>query len=338
MATAQSASQIGFVQVESTYGTIPNSTGTATVANADAFRLISLETKAETGLIDRPSKTTVLGRTVGILGKKGGTWATTVELAGSGAAGTAPDIDPFLQAAFGKAGTVSAGVSVTYGIEDASPSLSIYNYRDPATMEHLVALGAVVASTRFNLSQEQTSVEFSGPCRYVSPSEGFASLDATAKGGLTAFPTRPASPTYAGTMALGLYGSATLDSNAYTTIRSLSISCDWARSLIDNTLFNGAYAGVPQQGIRSVTVEFELTDEDTTAIESLKSKARAKTAMDLVFVIGSTAGNIWTVTLNDTQLSSPDYNDGQPSWGVRFTGTAHATSETAKDEITIVCT
>ena len=338
MATAASKSQIGYVQVESTYGTIPNSTGTATVANADAFRLINLVTKGDTGLIDRPSKTTVLGRTTGILGKKAGSWSTSVEMAGSGTAGTAPDIDAFLQAAFGKAATVVPATSVTYAIEDASPSLSIYNYRDPATMEHLVALGCVVASTRFNLSQEQTSIEFSGPCRYVSPSEGFAGLDSTAKGGLTAFPTRPASPTYAGTMALGIYGSATLDGNAYTVVRSLSINCDWGRSLIDNVLFNGAYPGLPQQLIRTVSVDFELTDEDTAANESLKSKARAKTSMDLVFVIGATAGNIWTVTLNDVQLSSPDYDDSQPSWGARFSGVAHASSETAKDEISLVLT
>lgn len=338
MATVNSQSQIGFVQVESTYGTIPNGTGTATVANGDAFRLISLVTRGETGLLDRPSKTAVLGRTIGVTGKKSGSWSTTVEMAGSGAAGTAPDIDAFLQAAFGKAGSVSAGVSVTYAIEDASPSLSIYNYRDPSTAEHLVALGSVVAQTRFNITQEQATVEFSGPCRFVSPSEGFAGLDTTAKGGLSAFPSRPASPAYAGTMALGIYGSATLDGNAYTTVRSLSINCDWGRSLIDNVLFNGAYSGAPQQLVRTITADFELTDEDTVAIESLKAKARAKTGMDLVFVVGATAGNIWTITLNDCQLSNPDYDDSQPSWGVRFTATAHATNETAKDEISLVCT
>jgi hypothetical protein len=338
MSTANSSSQIGYVQVETTYGEIPNSTGTATVANADAFRIINLVTKGDTGDIQRPSKTTTLSRTVGMLGKKGGSWSTRVELAGSGTAGTAPDIDPFLRAAMGKAGTVSAGVSVSYALEDASPSLSIWNFRDPSTMEQLVAMGSVVQSMRINVSQESSEIEFSGACRYVTPSEGFAGLDSTAKGGLSAFPARPASPTYAGIMALGLYGSATLDGSSYTTLRSLSISADFARTLIDNVLFNGAYAGQPQQGIRNITVDFELTDEDTVANESLKAKARAKTAMDLVFVIGSTAGNICTVTLNDVQLTTPDYDDGQRSWGAKFSGMAHAASETAKDELTIVFT
>jgi hypothetical protein len=338
MSTANSSSQIGYVQVETTYGEIPNSTGTATVANADAFRLINLVTKGDTNQVARPSKTTTLSRTAGILSKKAGNWSTRVELAGSGAAGTAPDIDPFIRAAMGKAGTVVASTSVTYALEDASPSLSVWNFRDPATMEQLVALGAIVASLRVNVTQDSSEIEFSGPCRYVTPSEGFSGLDATAKGGLSAFPARPSSPTYAGVMALGLYGSATLDGSAYTTLRSLSISADFARSLIDNVLFNGAYAGQPQQGIRNVTVDFELTDEDTVAIESLKAKARAKTAMDLVFVIGSTAGNICTITLNDVQLTSPDYDDAQPSWGAKFSGIAHASSETAKDELVIAFT
>ena len=339
MSTSNSSSQIGYVQLETpAYGTIPNSTGTATLANADAFRLISLETSAETGLLDRPSKTASLSRTVGILGKKGGTWRTTVELAGSGAAGTAPDIDPFLQAFFGAAPTISSGVSVSYALADASPSLAIWNFRDPSTMEQLVALGAIVSQASIDITQERSTMELSGPCRYVTPSEGFAGLDSTAKGGLTAFPARPSSPTYAGTMALGLYGSSTLDGSAYTTLRSLRINIDTARSLIDNVLFNGAYAGSPQQGIRNVTVDFELTDEDTVANESLKAKARAKTSMDLVFVVGATAGNIWTITLNDVQLTSPGYDDSQPSWGARFTGVAHASSASATDELTLVLT
>ncbi|MEN6533792.1 MAG: phage tail tube protein [Bryobacteraceae bacterium] len=338
MATGASQSQIGFVQIEAVYGTIPNSSGTATVANSDAFRIISLKTKGDTGEIQRPSKTTNLSRTVGVLGKKNGSWSATVELAGSGAAGTVPDIDAFLHAALGKAGTVVTGVSVTYAPEDASPSLAIYNFRDPATLEQLVALGCVVEQMKLNIGQEQSTIEFSGSCRFVSPSEGFSSLDATAKGGLTAFPTRPSAPTYAGTMALGMYGSATLDGSAYTTVRSLAITVDFARSLSDDVLFNGAYPGSPQQSIRSATVEFELTDDDSAAGESMKAKCRAKTPMDLVFVIGATAGNIWTITLNDVQVTSPDYEDGQSSWGVKYIGTAHATDESSKDEITIVCT
>lgn len=338
MSTANSQSQIGFVQLESTYGTIPHSLGVATLAAGDAFRVISLSTPAETGLIDRPAKTTTLSQTAGMLGKKGGNWSAVVELAGSGAAGTAPDIDAFLQAAFGKAGTVAAGVSVSYGLDDLSPSVAIYNFRDPAGMEQLVALGALVASMRLNITQENSTIEFSGPCRYVSDSDGFASLDATAKGGLTSFPTRPATPTYAGIPALGLYGSATLDSAAYTTIRSLSINVDFGRSLPSDILFNGAYPGLPQQLRRTVTAEFSMTDEDTAAIKAMKVKARAKTGLPLSFVIGATAGNIWTVGLAGCQLTTPAYDDSQPSWVTSFTAVAKASSATAKDELTLVCT
>ena len=264
MSTANSSSQIGFVQVESTYGTIPNGTGTATLANGDAFRLINLVTKGDTGQVQRPSKTTTLSRTTGILSKKSGSWSTRVELAGSGTAGTAPDIDAFLQAAMGKAGTVVPATSVTYALEDASPSLSIWNYRDPSTMEQHVALGAIVQSMRINVTQESSEIEFSGACRYVTPSEGFAGLDSTAKGGLSAFPARPASPTYTGIMALGLYGSATLDGSAYTTLRSLSISADFGRSLIDNVLFNGTLAGKKTFKARRVRLNVGLATTRVT--------------------------------------------------------------------------
>lgn len=338
MATASSQSQIGYVQLESAYGTVPHSTGTATVANGDAFRLIKLVTKADTGLISRQAKTTTLSQTAGVLGKKSGNWSALVELAGSGAAGTAPDIDAFLQAAFGKAGTVSAGVSVSYGIEDASPSLAIYNFRDPSTIEQLLALGAVVNSMRLSITQESSTIEFSGPCRYVIDHDGFAGLDATAKGGLTSFPARPSAPTYAGVPALGLFGSATLDSAAYTTLRSLNINVEFARSLPSDILFNGAYPGPPQQVTRRVTVDWSMTDEDTAALKAMKVKARAKTGFPLSFVIGATAGNIWTVGLASCQATSPDYDDSQPSWVTSFSAVANASSATAKDEMTLVCT
>ncbi len=338
MAISNSQSQIGFSQIETTYGTIPNTTGTATVANANAFRLISLVTKGDTGRVDRPSKTANLSRTPGILGKKNGSWSTSVELAGSGAAGTAPDIAPFLHGAFGAAGTVVAATSVTYNLADASPSLSIWNFRDPAAMEQLVALGSIVGSMRFDISQDRSVIEFSGMSRYVSPSDGFASLDAPAKGGLSAFPVRPSAPVYAGIMSLGLYGSATLNSAVYTTLRSLSINAEFGRSLIDNVLFNAAYPGLPQQVVRNVTVDFELTDEDVAALIALKLKARMKEVMNLVFVVGATAGNICTITLKNVQLTVADYDESQPSWGAKFSGVAHATNATSIDELVVAFT
>jgi len=345
MSTAQSRVQFGYAQIESAFGVINNSTGAATVANGDAFRLNSLQTDGDIATVQRTAKTGTLSITPGIPGRAGGSWSASVEVAGSGAAGTAPDIDQFLQALMGKAATVVSSTSVTYALDDLSPSLSIWNYRDPSTMVQQVAFGAVVNSCSLSVSDSASALSFSGDCKYVLDSiEYLALADGDArKGGLTtagqaAFPVRPSSPTFAGTMALGLYGGATINGVSYSTVRSMSLQMNMARSLQKNLLFNGALPGSPQQGVREVSVSFELTDTDVAALATLKGLARAKTAVDMSFSIGATAGNILTVNLNDVILASPRYSDSQDSWGVQFSGRASASSATAKDEVTLVWT
>ena len=162
---ANSQSQIVFVQKESTFGIIPNSSGTATVANSNACRIISAALDSDTALIPRPDKTSSLTELVGTRGRsQSGSNSVSMSLAGSGAAGTAPDMGPFLEASFGKAGTVVASTSVTYALEDNSvataPSLAIYNYRDPSTMEQQCAFGSIVKSTKFDFGSDVATVAF----------------------------------------------------------------------------------------------------------------------------------------------------------------------------------
>lgn len=338
MAYIPSRNQFCFLQVESADATIPNSGGTASVANANACRIINLQTGPETGMIDRPDKTGTLSRTVGVLGRKAANVNVSMSIAGSGTAGTAPDMGPLLQSLFGKAPAIVPATSVVYAPDDTNFSLSVWNFRDPSTATQMVALGTLINAGRFNFGQEQATVEFSGVAKWVLDSGSFATTDLTGKGGLTSFPSRPSAPVTNGNMALPLFGSATLDGQAYTTLRSLAIAIDASRGRESGTLFNGAYAGPPEAGMRTVTCEFELTDDDSANLTALKNKALAKTAVNLTFVLGATAGNIWTFLLKNVLLSAPSYDDSGINYGVRFTGQAHATSATSKDEVTLTLT
>jgi hypothetical protein len=337
MAQSASRNQQCFVQVESTYGTIPNSAGVASVANSNACRIISLTTNPRAGHIDRPDKTGTLSATVGVGGRKSAEWSARMSVAGSGTAGTVPNMDPFLQSAFGKAGTVASSTSVTYSLEDAAPSLSIYNFRSPSTVTQQCAFGAVVNSVRVPLNQDVAEIEFSGPARWVVDSTSFATHDTAGKGGLTAFPSAPSSPVYAGNMAVGFVGTVTLDGTTYSTIRSGNINIALSREL-PMDVFNSYYAGQPTLGVREVTVDFNLYDADDAALTALKGKAISKTSVTLSFQIGATAGNIWTWTLNNVLLDVPSYDDGSANWSLNWTGRAYASSATAKDEVALVIT
>ena len=340
--TSDSRKQRCYVQVESSYGEIPNSGGTASVANGDACLITSLVTKPTTARIQRPDKTGTLSAVAGYNGRKIGEWSASMSMAGSGTAGTAPDCDPFLQALFGQAGTVVPATSVTYALADAHPSLSIYNYRSPSTMTQKVAFGAIVQSMRCSFGDDVPTMDFSGQARWVLDSLQMVDLlnGATGKGGLTGatFPSEPASPVTNGDMAIGFTGVITIDSNTYSSLRAGSIAMDMARELPQN-IFNSYFPGGPAADLRSIGLDFRLDDEDDSDLNSLKLKAINGTHVDIIFQIGTVAGNIWTWNLNNCILGAPDDDDSERKWGVGWgSGQAFSTSITSLDEISLVLT
>ena len=117
-----------YAQNETTWGTIPNTTGVATLAGSNCCRMSALDIQLAQQEIVRSDKTGSLGITMGILGRRQVTFTTKMSLAPNGAAGTKPDMDPLLTALMGKAPTVVASTSVTYGLDDQSPSVTPWDF------------------------------------------------------------------------------------------------------------------------------------------------------------------------------------------------------------------
>jgi hypothetical protein len=343
MATANSKNQRIYVQKESSWGVIPNSSGAATVGNTDACRHTEAEMNGAQEMIERPDKTGNLSRTIGVGGRRNSNWRVAMSLAGSGAAGTKPDMDPFLEALFGQAGNVVASTSVTYSLADAHPSLSIWDFRTPAAMTQQVAFGSIVTQVRMDFGDPAPIIDFSGESKWVldSPQYDVLTDGDPAKGGLTdagqaTFPTEPTSPATNGDMAIGFTGAITLNGISYTTLRRGSIAIATAREL-PKDVFNNYYPTSPAADIRDVTGEFSLDDTDSSDLDTLKQKARDKEGVTLIFQIGLNAGNIWKWTLKNC-LMDFQYDDSQRKYGLAFTYTAHASSITALDEVELALT
>jgi hypothetical protein len=337
MAYAQSNQQRGYVQRESSFGIIPNSTGTATVGNNDAFRFISLATDAVRTTIDRPDKTGSLSRTVGSAGRRSGNWSTRFSLAGSGTAGTAPDVNDFLEALFGKAKTVVADTSVGYTLDTNIYSLSIFNYRTPSTVTQQIAHGGLVDRAVFTLGEDVAQCEMSGPCQWVLDDDEFSTADSTAKGGLTSFPSEPASPATLGDMAIGFTGSVVMDGDTYGTLRRVTITVT-KEAQLDLDVYNNYYAPSGSFGTLAVNIEGSIYDDDSSDLSALKVKAKNGTPVDMVYTVGTVAGNIWAFTLKNVILEPFTYDDGARRYAANIRGRAHATSLTSKDEIALLLT
>ena len=331
-----SAAQLGYAIIESAFATA------AAPTNTSAFRVISLNSEPRIDQRQRPDKNGTLSRQLGIPGVRSATWSARASLAGSSGPGVAGDFGPFLQAAFGKAPTVAAGVSVTYALDDLSPSLSIYSYWKPSTATQDLVIGAVVDRLSIDATGGgDPTIEVSGPGLWRPDTDSFADLDATGKGGLSSFAAEPGAPVTNGNMIDVTAGSATIDGYLIPRgVRSFRLNMGFGRSIPTDVLFGGKYGAEPQQIIRDITFDMNIYDYYGDADWSrIKKKAVLKTPITCTFVFGGVAAHTLAMTLNNVQLGNPITDDGQPGKAIAFSGcVAHAISNTSKDETVFVYT
>ena len=327
-----SANQLAYALLESTFGTAVLPT------NTSAYKIMEHQVIPDQAEVQRPDKNGSLSQTLGIPDLRTATWRSRMSIAPSGTAGTAPDFGPLLQAAFGKAPTVSAGVSVNYTLDDLNPSLSIYDYWKPTDASQYLAIGAVVSQMTIEATGAFATIEFSGPALWVPDTDSFPDLDATGKGGLASFPPEPAAPVTNGNSVTIRAGTATLDSNIHGEIRNFRCTFNFNRDLPQDTIFSGYYAAGPGADRRDVTFDISLYDNAGSAIlSSLKKKGTLKTPMDVVISVGSVAGSRFQMTFNEVVLGTPQNDDSQRRKSINFNGCrAHASSGTAKDEASLL--
>ncbi|MGE5568545.1 MAG: hypothetical protein ACM3S5_05850 [Rhodospirillales bacterium] len=330
-----------FLQKETAFGTIPNTSGTATVAGSNCCRHIKAALTPEVALLVRQDKTGSRTMTAGVAGRKTGKWSLEMSLAGNGAPGVVPDCDPVLAALFGADGVVVAGTSVTYSLADVIKSFSLWSLRTPVAVMQRVAFGCVVSEATFQLGQDIATLQANGECVWVLDSVNLATTDTEGKGGLTAWPNTQtiydAAVTNGGIIA-GFTGQATFDGNLLANIRTATLKIGTGNAIVKDTF--GKYYGDTAEGdVRNVSLAFSLYDDDQTGTTNLYQKAIAKTPINVTLQIGTVTGNKWTFTVNGVQLAVPNLDDGQRRWSATFGDSqASGSSLTALDEVSLVIT
>jgi hypothetical protein len=112
-----------YVQTQPVFGTIPNSSGTATVGNSNAMRFMHMELTNQVALLARGDKTGTRSQEGMTLGRKVGRWNISMDLAANGTSGVVPDCDPILQAVFGQTATIGTGSFAISSSTNATPSV-----------------------------------------------------------------------------------------------------------------------------------------------------------------------------------------------------------------------
>lgn len=323
-----------FPVLESSFGTAVTPVGT------NACLITSLTTQASQPIIPRPDKTGSLGEILGIPGRKSANWSAAMSMAGNGAAGVKPDCDVLLQLIFGKAVVIASGVSATYGLADNSYSASIWHYNDPSTVAQYVGISSVCNQLKITGGGDVPMLEFNGQSlwSYDTDQAADSGMDSVGKGGLSSIPAQP-TPTVNGKPPAGFTGAITLDGNSYSTLRNFTITLSVARNLpLD--VFNSYYGAAPVPGLRQVMVDFNIYDDDSANLQSLKQKAMVdKTQVNLIFQIGTIAGNRWAFTLKNCLLPAYTLDQGSDRRAIQFRDVhAYDTTIGANDALTLVIT
>ncbi len=320
--------QRGYVTKETVWGTA------VAPSNGDAFLFVDLQMDDVQNVEDRPDKTGSLSRVVGQRTRRNGTWSTRMSLCNGS---TVPDIDAFLESLMGKAASGS-----TYQLEDLDPSITIWDFNRPSTMNQRCAPGAIVQRMGISFGQTFATVDFSGECKCVVGSSTFASESELAKSGLVTFPTEPASPTVVGaslaSVVTGYKGVITLDGQEFVTIREGQIEITVDRELKKDAWNNDLPVGI-MSGVRTARISrLAMDDDDSTELATLIAKSYDGTSLvDFVFQLGLTATGIYTLTFRNIILPKPKYDYSGKRRGIVFENLQAASTDlTSKDEMEIV--
>lgn len=392
-----------YLQVETTYGQIPNTTGTATVGNSNACRLIKFSLENQAALIKRPDKTGTRSQQVGVLGRKFGTWSAEMSIAPNGVAGMAPDMDPLMQGIMGQAGTATSGtgtitgatnatpivvtaansfangdvvyisgvtgnlgangffmltavsgsgftlvgsvgtgvyvsggtasrVAYKYTLSDSIPSLSLWSFRQPSTIDQRVGFGSVVQEMVMQLGQDVATIQFNGESLWSLQSNQFSVADLTQQGGLSAFPTEPSSPVTNGGMIAGFTGLLAVNGNKIATLRTASVRTRSANVTIKDT-FGSYYPNSVEGDEREITIDMSIYEDDSATYQNLIALSQNKTPVTIPMVVGTQSGSVMVLVMNNVQLAAPTHEE-QRRYIANWSGsTAHGSSLTARDEL-----
>lgn len=271
-------------KIETTYGTDATPTGAANAVLVSEVSVKPMEMKTVDRALIRP----FLGNSEQLPTEIYNGCEFSVELAGSGAAGTAPSIGPLLRAC-GFSETTAAGVSVAYApVSSGFESLTMYLNLDGVLHKSLGARGTVSFSLKNN---ERPMAKFVFTGLFVPIAD--AALPAVT---LTSW-KKPLPCNRSNTPTFTLHGyAAGLD----------DFQIDMANDVQYRSLIGGQeYVRIVDRKPKGSVVMEAVKVADKDWWTSIKSATTGAVAM----VHGLTAGNIVEVAAPNVQIHTPTYSD-----------------------------
>ncbi len=201
---------------------------------------------------------------------------------------------------------VAAGPTATFQPANALPSVTIYDYWDPATALQRLLVGAAVNQLDMKVNGDYHEFQFTGLAADLLDTVSFTPQ----QGGLTQFPAEPAVSTFDYTIIPGHLGEAWLGAipNQFLTVTAAEVSLKNALDL-RVTEFGQMLPRATAAGDRTVSLKLSLYQMDDQATQMLYQAARQRSPMAAMLQLGSQQGEMFGIYLQSVIPDVPQFDD-----------------------------
>jgi hypothetical protein len=196
--------------------------------------------------------------------------------------------------------------TITFLPGDQLPSCSIFDYWTPATALQRIISGAGVDVFSLDINGDFQEFQFAGMAQDLIDSASFAS----GMGQLTAFPGEPALTQFQPSLVPGCLGQVWMgpEPSRFSTVTGGQLRLNNDLEVRANE-FGSALPQFVSPGIRQVTFDFSLFEQDDQATQELYQAARQQSTIPIMLQLGQTAGQLFGAYMPAVLPQVPELED-----------------------------
>lgn len=200
----------------------------------------------------------------------------------------------------------ATGPIAVYQPAEVLNSVTIYDYWSPGTAVQRILSGAALDKLTVNVNGDFHEFNFSGQAQDVLDTTSFQ----TGQSGLTAYPAEPALAPLNYSIIPGHLGQVWLGTlpNRFFTLTAAQITFDNNVDLRERE-FGTILASAISPGLRSVTLDFSLYQQDSAATQALYQAARQNSPISVMVQLGQQQGQLFGIYMKSVIPQVPEFSD-----------------------------
>jgi hypothetical protein len=202
----------------------------------------------------------------------------------------------------------TTGITATYGPGTELSSATILDFWSPGTAVQRLIYGAAVDDLQIHVNGDFHGFQFSGPACDIADSSSFQQGQA----GLNAFPAEPAPANFDYAIVPGHLGQVWLGSapDQFFTVTTATVKFANNAGLRDHE-FGSILARGISPGVRSVTVDLNIYQQDDAQTKALYQAARQESPVSVMLQLGQQPGQLTGIYLKGVILATPEFDDAE---------------------------